>query len=161
MEKQIKVRFEHSTIGCPPVQRKTVLGLGLKRLNQVRILKDTPAIRGMVLKVPHLVSIVEELTGTRSSTKQPVVSAAATPTGLLKNVIPAKAGIHKSLKLLDPRFREDDKKCIFQQSPTDPAKQSEPTVKTVKKVASAPHKKVAAKKVPTIKAKKTVKKKTV
>src|SRR3989338_9084630 len=81
--------------------------------------------------------------------------------GLLKNVIPAKAGIHKSLKLLDPRFREDDKKCIFQQSPTDPAKQSEPTVKTVKKVASAPHKKVAAKKVPTIKAKKTVKKKTV
>src|SRR3989338_8810247 len=36
--------------------------------------------------------------------------------GLLKNVIPAKAGIHKSFKLLDPRFREDDKKCIFQQS---------------------------------------------
>src|SRR3989338_9217635 len=103
MEKQIKVRFEHSTIGCPPVQRKTVLGLGLKRLNQVRILKDTPAIRGMVLKIPHLVSIVEELMGTCSSTKQPAVSAAATSAA--------------------------------------PAKQSEPTVKTVKKVASAPHKK--------------------
>ena len=36
--------------------------------------------------------------------------------GLLKNVIPAKAGIQKCLKSLDPRFREDDKKCIFQQS---------------------------------------------
>ena len=36
--------------------------------------------------------------------------------GLLKNVIPAKAGIQKCLKLLDPRFREDDKKCIFQQT---------------------------------------------
>jgi len=36
--------------------------------------------------------------------------------GVVKNVIPAKAGIHKLLKILDPRFRGDDKKSIFQHS---------------------------------------------
>lgn len=57
---KIKVRLHHSTIGCTQKQRQTVLGLGLKRLNQVRELEDTAAIRGMVRKVPHLVSIVED-----------------------------------------------------------------------------------------------------
>jgi len=42
------------------VQEKTVRGLGLRKLNQERVLEDTPAVRGMVKKVPHLVQIVEE-----------------------------------------------------------------------------------------------------
>lgn len=53
------IQWVHSTIGCPENQRATVRGLGLRRLHQVRELKDTPANRGMVSKVTHLVRIVE------------------------------------------------------------------------------------------------------
>ena len=41
-------------------QRDTLIGLGLNRLNKVRELEDTPAVRGMVRKVQHLVQIIEE-----------------------------------------------------------------------------------------------------
>ena len=41
-------------------QRDTLVGLGLNRLNKVRELEDTPAVRGMVRKVQHLVQIIEE-----------------------------------------------------------------------------------------------------
>ena len=55
----IKVKQIGSVIGCTDVQRATVRGLGLRRLNQVVERKDTPEIRGMVKAVPHLVTIVE------------------------------------------------------------------------------------------------------
>lgn len=41
-------------------QRETLVGLGLNRMNKVRELEDTPAVRGMVRKVQHLVQIIEE-----------------------------------------------------------------------------------------------------
>jgi large subunit ribosomal protein L30 len=41
-------------------QRDTLIGLGLNRLNKVRELEDTAAVRGMVRKVAHLVQIIEE-----------------------------------------------------------------------------------------------------
>ena len=41
-------------------QRDTLVGLGLNRLNKVRELEDTAAVRGMVRKVQHLVQIIEE-----------------------------------------------------------------------------------------------------
>lgn len=41
-------------------QRDTLKGLGLNRLNKVRELEDTAAVRGMVRKVSHLVQIIEE-----------------------------------------------------------------------------------------------------
>jgi large subunit ribosomal protein L30 len=50
----------HSAIGREKKQGETVKGLGLRKLNQERELLDTPAIRGMVNKIPHLVKIVEE-----------------------------------------------------------------------------------------------------
>ena len=55
----IKVKMIGSVIGCPEKQRATVRGLGLRRMHQVVERADTPAIRGMVNAVPHLVSIVE------------------------------------------------------------------------------------------------------
>jgi large subunit ribosomal protein L30 len=48
-----------SLIGCPDKQRATVRGLGLRRLHQVVERADTPEIRGMVKKVPHLVALVD------------------------------------------------------------------------------------------------------
>ncbi|MEL6746677.1 MAG: 50S ribosomal protein L30 [Pseudomonadota bacterium] len=48
-----------SPIRCPEKQRATLRGLGLKRMHQQRTLEDTPAVRGMVNKIPHLARIVE------------------------------------------------------------------------------------------------------
>ena len=56
---KIKVKMIGSVIGCPDKQRATVRGLGLRRMHQVVEREDTPMVRGMVKKVPHLVEIVD------------------------------------------------------------------------------------------------------
>ncbi len=60
MTKAIKVKLVRSVCGRIPKQRETVLGLGLTRTGDERVLEDTPSVRGMVAKVSHLVSITEE-----------------------------------------------------------------------------------------------------
>lgn len=52
----LKVKLIKSFAGASETQLRTIQGLGLKKFGQERILKDTPAIRGMVFKVKHLVS---------------------------------------------------------------------------------------------------------
>ena len=54
-EKQIR-----SPIRRPGVQRKILKGLGLNKMNKVSELNDTPSIRGMINKIPHLVQILEK-----------------------------------------------------------------------------------------------------
>jgi large subunit ribosomal protein L30 len=54
----IKIKMIGSLIGCIDKQRATVRGLGLRRMHQVVERADTPEVRGMVKKVPHLVAIV-------------------------------------------------------------------------------------------------------
>ncbi len=49
-----------SPIGRPKDQRATLVGLGLNKMNRTRVLEDTPAVRGMIGKVHHLVHVVEE-----------------------------------------------------------------------------------------------------
>jgi len=57
-ESKIKLQYFRSQI-CTPVKHKLVVkGLGFTRLNQIVEREDTPSIRGMVNKVPHLVRIV-------------------------------------------------------------------------------------------------------
>ena len=56
--KTIKIKLVRSPIGCKQSHRDTVRGLGLRRLNSVRELQDTPAVRGMVNKVSYLVQII-------------------------------------------------------------------------------------------------------
>jgi large subunit ribosomal protein L30 len=58
---RLRIRMIGSVIGCPEKQRATVRGLGLRRLHQVVEREDTPAVRGMVKKVPHLAEIVEQV----------------------------------------------------------------------------------------------------
>jgi len=53
----IRVRQVKSGIGYAKDQKATLIGLGFRRLNQVVELQDTPAIRGMINKVCHLVRI--------------------------------------------------------------------------------------------------------
>jgi large subunit ribosomal protein L30 len=52
----IKVKLVKSVSGSSEDQKATVVGLGLGKLGSERLLKDTPAIRGMIFKVQHLVS---------------------------------------------------------------------------------------------------------
>ena len=59
-DKKIRLCWVRSMIATPEKHRKVIRGLGFTRLNQVIEREDTPAIRGMVLKVPHLVKIVGE-----------------------------------------------------------------------------------------------------
>ncbi|MCR5875380.1 50S ribosomal protein L30 [Phenylobacterium sp. VNQ135] len=56
---QIKVRQTGSPIRRTKDQRATLIGLGLNRVGRVSTLEDTPAVRGMVAKVAHLVEVVE------------------------------------------------------------------------------------------------------
>jgi large subunit ribosomal protein L30 len=56
---RIRVKQVRSEIGYDRRQRANLRGLGLRRLHQVVDLPDTPAVRGMIAKVFHLV-VVEE-----------------------------------------------------------------------------------------------------
>jgi large subunit ribosomal protein L30 len=60
MAKTIVVKQIGSPIRRPAAQRKVLIGLGLNKMNRTRELPDTPSIRGMVAKIPHLATIVEE-----------------------------------------------------------------------------------------------------
>ena len=57
--KHIKVTLRKSTIGATQKQIANVKGLGLRRIGQNRTLDNTPAIRGMIKKVQHLVHFEE------------------------------------------------------------------------------------------------------
>lgn len=59
MAKKIKVTLVRSVIGRPEKQRRVVKTLGLKKTNSFVIHEDTPAIRGMVNTVSHLVEVEE------------------------------------------------------------------------------------------------------
>jgi large subunit ribosomal protein L30 len=56
----IKIEQVRSPIGRPARQHQTLQGLGLRRIRHVVERADTPAVRGMVARIPHLVRIVEE-----------------------------------------------------------------------------------------------------
>jgi large subunit ribosomal protein L30 len=55
----LKIKWVRSFIACPKDMRQAIRGLGFRRMNQVVEREDTPSIRGMILKVRHLV-VVEE-----------------------------------------------------------------------------------------------------
>lgn len=57
--KALKVRLVRSLIGRPRKQREVIKGLGLRKIDSESILMDTPEIRGMIRKVPHLVHVEE------------------------------------------------------------------------------------------------------
>ena len=56
----VTVKQIGSPIRRPAKQRETLKGLGLNKMHRTRTLEDTPAVRGMIAKVSHMVKIVEE-----------------------------------------------------------------------------------------------------
>jgi len=65
MEKTITVKWIRSVIGRTDDQKKTIRGLGFKRLHQTLTLPDRPEIRGMINRVTHLVEVKGSLQGER------------------------------------------------------------------------------------------------
>ncbi|GGL07735.1 50S ribosomal protein L30 [Deinococcus radiotolerans] len=55
----MKITLKRSVIGRPGYQVKTVHALGLKKIGQTREVRDTPAVRGMVNTVKHLLEVQE------------------------------------------------------------------------------------------------------
>jgi large subunit ribosomal protein L30 len=58
-KKKIRIQYVRSKICTPKKHKLVVKGLGFTRLNQIIEREDTPSIRGMIAKVPHLVQVVE------------------------------------------------------------------------------------------------------
>jgi large subunit ribosomal protein L30 len=56
---KLKVTLKRSVIGSTKRQQSTVVGLGLRKINQSKVLENTPAVRGMIKKVIHLLHIEE------------------------------------------------------------------------------------------------------
>jgi len=57
-KKTVKVKLVRSVAGTHVSHRATVRGLGLRKLNSVSELEDTPAVRGMINKVSYLVQVL-------------------------------------------------------------------------------------------------------
>jgi large subunit ribosomal protein L30 len=57
--KKVQIQLVRSVIGTPPWMRVIVRTLALRKLNDKVVVTDSPAIRGMVKKVPHLVELKE------------------------------------------------------------------------------------------------------
>jgi large subunit ribosomal protein L30 len=57
MEKALRIILRKSMIGRREHQRRVLAGLGLRRIDQSVVREDTPAIRGMIAKVAHLVDV--------------------------------------------------------------------------------------------------------
>ena len=60
MADKIRVQLVKSGIGRPQRHKDTLRGLGLTKLNKIKELNDTPAIRGMIAKVSHLVRVLDQ-----------------------------------------------------------------------------------------------------
>ena len=58
-EKQLFITLVRSTIGAKPKSRGTIRALGLKKIGDTNTLPDRPEIRGMIARVPHLISVEE------------------------------------------------------------------------------------------------------
>lgn len=54
----MKIKLVRSWIGCSPKQRKMLAALGLKKVSQVKEVKDNAAMRGIVAKIPHMVEVI-------------------------------------------------------------------------------------------------------
>ena len=59
-KKTVTVRQIRSAARRPAIQAATLRGLGLGKIRRTRTLEDTPAVRGMIRSIQHLVEVVEE-----------------------------------------------------------------------------------------------------
>ena len=58
--KKLRIKLTRSLIGLSPSQEATVKALGLRRMHREVIQEDTPTIRGMIAKAPHVLEVSHE-----------------------------------------------------------------------------------------------------
>jgi large subunit ribosomal protein L30 len=76
MDTELKVTQVRSSLGKPEALRRVLTGMGLFKNNRSVILPDTPEVRGMIYKVPHLVKVERVPAGSRKSARQKAKEAA-------------------------------------------------------------------------------------
>lgn len=76
MASELKVTQKRSMIGKPEDQRKVLRGMGLGKNQSSVVLPDTPSVRGMIFKVPHLVTVERVPEGTRNGARKRARAAA-------------------------------------------------------------------------------------
>ena len=82
MATQLKVTLVRSTIGAKPKHRGTVRALGLGKIGSQNVLPDRPEIRGMLARVPHLVTVQETTAEpTARSQSRPRAASSRQPAG--------------------------------------------------------------------------------
>ena len=86
---QIRVTQVRSGIGTKPKHRGTLRALGLRRVGQSNVLPDRPEIRGMIARVPHLVTV--------EPTDEAFVPA-VTRSGRAQNAVPAQESVPESIE---------------------------------------------------------------
>jgi large subunit ribosomal protein L30 len=60
MAKKFRVTLRRSLIGCPQDVRETARCIGLRHIRQAVVVNDSPAMRGQIMKVQHLVDVKPE-----------------------------------------------------------------------------------------------------
>jgi large subunit ribosomal protein L30 len=97
---KLRITYRKSAIGFSKDQKETVRSLGLRKLNSVAIQEDTPAIRGMIFKVQHLVA-VEEVSGDvqpdkKAAPKTTIVRARETGAASSVSTVPTTSATAKA-----------------------------------------------------------------
>lgn len=69
MAKSFKVKLIKGLRGCSETQRETVRCIGLRRTNSEVVVNDTPAMRGQILKVQHLLQVTVDGTAAKAAKK--------------------------------------------------------------------------------------------
>jgi large subunit ribosomal protein L30 len=54
---ELRIKLVRSVVGYPKNQREVVKGLGLRKINSEVLRKDSPEIRGMINKIPHMLKV--------------------------------------------------------------------------------------------------------
>jgi large subunit ribosomal protein L30 len=147
---KLRITYSKSTIGYSKDQKATVRSLGLRKLNSVVVRDDTPATRGMVFKVRHLVSVEEVADNTPATTSkrtvrpivtQPLTERAPAKTTRRANRSAATQKLAEEVQV-PPTTRESAKPAATQKLAEEPVVQAvvEPSAEavTTQKLADEP-----------------------
>jgi large subunit ribosomal protein L30 len=142
MPGELHVRQVRSAIGVKPKHRGTLRALGLGRIGKTNTLPDRPEIRGMIARVPHLVTVAEP--GTAPADRTSRVAPKPEPTPSKTSAAKKTATTKKAAAKKAPAKKSPAKKAVVKKTAAKKASSK----KTAAKKAS-PTKKAAAKKAST------------
>lgn len=129
MAKFLKVTLNYSAIAREKRQKDTLRGLGLRHRHQTRVLKDTPAVRGLIQKVIHLISFEE----TQESALPKPAKISSYQLGAVKAPAAPKKPQAKASPKGEPKPAAKASAPAKKKTPAKDAKKAGKTPKTAKK----------------------------